>query len=217
MKVVVLLSGGLDSTVLAAQFVEGGHVVLGLSANYGQRHVRELDAAAAVSDALSIRHNIVDLRGVTAAMDPASSVLLSSTAMPHGQYSHESMAATVVPGRNLLFIAAAAAVAASRQYDAVALGAHAGDHPVYPDCRPDFLVAAAGAVERGTGVELLFPFAETDKTGIVALGARLGAPLDLTWSCYDGGDVHCGRCGTCVERAEAFSLAGIPDPTAYGV
>lgn len=215
MKIFVLLSGGIDSTVLAAHLKSEGHGVSCLSANYGQRHVKEVEAAIAVAGVLGVFHELIDLRGVTAAMDRASSVLLGPAPMPHGHYSDESMTATVVPGRNLLFIAAAAAVAASRGADAVALAAHAGDHPVYADCRPDFLEAAASAVEYGTGVKLMFPFAGLHKSDIVAVGSRVKAPLELSWSCYEGQEVHCGRCGTCVERAEAFVLADVPDPTRY--
>lgn len=216
MRTTVLLSGGLDSTVLAAKLVDDCHVVTGVSAYYGQRHRRELAAAAAVAEALGITHRVVDLTGVTGQMNPDASVLLGTASMPHGHYSDETMAQTIVPGRNLLLIAAAAALAASNGDSAVAIAAHAGDHPVYPDCRSDFLDAAAAAVATGTPtVEVLSPFAHQEKADIVTLGARLKAPMHLTWSCYEGGDQHCGRCGTCVERAEAFSLAAVPDPTEY--
>lgn len=216
-RTTVLLSGGLDSTVLAAKLADDCHAVTGVSVDYGQRHrLVEIQAAAAVAERLGMRHQVVDLTGVTRLMDPASSVLLGSAAMPHGHYSDETMAATVVPGRNLLFLAAAAAVAAANGDSAVAIAAHAGDHPVYPDCRSEFLDAAAAAVAAGTPtVEVLYPFAHLNKSDIVAAGARLGAPMELTWSCYEGQAVHCGRCGTCVERAEAFALAGVPDPTVY--
>ncbi|MFI7278438.1 7-cyano-7-deazaguanine synthase QueC [Streptomyces sp. NPDC049879] len=215
-RTTALVSGGLDSAVMAAQLVDDGHVVTALSVDYGQRHRRELDAARAVAGALGISHVVVDLTGVTAAMDPSSSALLGSAAMPHGHYSDASMAMTVVPGRNLLMIAAAAAVAASRGDEAVAIAAHAGDHPVYPDCRTDFLGAAAQAVSLGVPpLDVLYPFANMTKDRIVARGWSLGVPMNLTWSCYEGGAEHCGRCGTCVERAEAFVLAGVADPTTY--
>lgn len=217
-RTTVLLSGGLDSTVLAAKLLDDCHAVTAVSADYGQRHrLLEIQAAADVAEYLGVRHQVIDLTGVTRVMNPNSSVLLGSAAMPHGHYSDESMAATVVPGRNLLLLAAAAAVAASNGDQAVAIAAHAGDHPVYPDCRSEFLDAAAAAVTAGTPtVHLLYPFAHLNKSDIVAAGHRLGAPLELTWSCYEGQAVHCGRCGTCVERAEAFALAGVDDPTVYG-
>jgi 7-cyano-7-deazaguanine synthase len=215
-RTTVLLSGGLDSAVLAARLVKAGDLVGAVSFDYGQRHRRELAAAAAVADALGIGHQVVDLGGVAAAMDPASSALLGSAAVPHGHYADDNMAVTVVPGRNLLMIAAAAAVASSRGDEAVAIAAHAGDHPVYPDCRSEFLDAAQAAVALGTPpLEVVYPFAHVTKADIVAEGARLGVPFALTWSCYEGGTVHCGRCGTCVERAEAFDVAGVEDPTEY--
>jgi 7-cyano-7-deazaguanine synthase len=219
MKTVVSLSGGLDSTVLAAYLLNTGHDVRAVSFTYGQRHARaELAAATAVAEHLSIPHAILSLEGITSQMDPASSQLLVANpaqSVPEGHYAAATMAATVVPGRNLLMIAAAAAYAASHGADAVALAAHAGDHPVYPDCRPPFLMAAGAALALGYDMNLLFPFADRTKTGIVITGAAIKAPMHLTWSCYNGGPQHCGRCGTCVERYEAFRESGFCDPTTY--
>ncbi|MFJ4960240.1 7-cyano-7-deazaguanine synthase QueC [Streptomyces sp. NPDC088739] len=216
MRTTVLLSGGLDSAVLAARLHHDGHLVSALSCDYGQRHRRELAAAAAVAASLGVSHRVINLSGVAAAMDPDSSALLGSAAVPHGHYADDNMAVTVVPGRNLLMLAAAAAVASSRGDEVVAIAAHAGDHPVYPDCRTEFLDAAQAAVALGTPtLDVVYPFAHFSKADIVAEGARLGVPFGLTWSCYEGGAVHCGRCGTCVERAEAFAVAGVEDPTLY--
>lgn len=220
MKTVVCLSGGLDSTVLATYLLRSElHDLRTVSFSYGQRHERaELMAARNVAGELEVPHQVLSLNGVTNRFDPASSQLLAAhpaPGVPEGHYAEDTMKATVVPGRNLLMIAAATAYAASHGYGNVAMAAHAGDHPVYPDCRPEFLMAAARATELGYGVHVLFPFADRTKTEIAALGATLGAPMGETWSCYNGGTIHCGRCGTCVERYEAFRDAGVSDPTTY--
>lgn len=220
MKTVVTLSGGLDSTVLAAYLLRKElHEIRTVSFSYGQRHERaELMAARNIAGELGVPHQVLSLNGVTNRYDPASSQLLAANDaehVPEGHYAEDNMKATVVPGRNLLMIAAATGYAVSHGYEAVAMAAHAGDHPIYPDCRPEFLMAAGTAVQLGYGTHLVFPFADRTKAEIAALGASIDAPMRLTWSCYNGGELHCGRCGTCVERAEAFQLAGIPDPTAY--
>lgn len=236
MKIVVTLSGGLDSTVLATHFaretlhgratpdadLDGStthHALRAVSFSYGQRHERaELMAARNVAQALGIHHQVLSLNGITNRFDPDSSQLLAANTaehVPEGHYAEDNMRATVVPGRNLLMIAAATAYASSHGYEAVAMAAHSGDHPIYPDCRPNFLMAAGTATTIGYGIPLLFPFADRTKAEIAALGHTLDAPMHLTWSCYNGGAHHCGRCGTCVERAEAFHLAQVPDPTHY--
>lgn len=220
MKTVVCLSGGLDSTVLATYLQRSElHELRSVSFSYGQRHERaELMAARNVAGHLGIPHKVLSLNGIMNAVNPDSSALLASnpaTGVPEGHYAEDTMKATVVPGRNLLMIAAATAYAQSWGCTAVAMAAHAGDHPVYPDCRPEFLMAAGSATTLGYNVFVIFPFADVTKTDIVETGARLDAPMDLTWSCYNGGEIHCGRCGTCVERYEAFRDAGITDPTEY--
>lgn len=201
----VLLSGGLDST--AALSLIRLSEVGAISINYGQRHRRELQAAAAVAGHYSIEHRILDLRGLL-----HGSALLGETEVPEGHYAEKSMAATVVQGRNLLFTAAA--IASMTTGDTLTVGVHAGDHPIYPDCRPGFW---RGIAELGTyyGVAIAAPFVDLTKAEVVQLAAQADAPLELTWSCYEGGRIHCGRCGTCVERAEAFHLAGVEDPTEY--
>jgi 7-cyano-7-deazaguanine synthase len=210
----VLLSGGIDSTALLAQTVaeEGRGEVEAVSFNYGQRHLRELDAAMHVCDAYDVHHHIVELP----VLSQAVSALTVGRDVPDGHYSEESMRATVVPGRNLIFIATAASIAEDRQLDRVRIAVHAGDHPIYPDCRPEFITAAAGAVRFGSDgrVDLHAPYVTMTKAQIIDRSPP-DTPFELSWSCYKGGKTHCGRCGTCVERAEAFSLAGRPDPTTY--
>lgn len=207
----VVLSGGLDSTSALAVTLEGTDPsrVVAVSFDYGQRHRRELDAAAAVALHYGIQHRVIDLAGLL-----HGSALLGVVAVPEGHYAEQTMAATVVQGRNLLF--ASVAIASSRPGDTLVLGVHAGDHPIYADCRPEFWHHLNEAAAAAYGVQVTVPFVDLDKAQVVAVGHGAGAPLALTWSCYAGGPSrHCGRCGTCVERAEAFHLAGIPDPTAY--
>ena len=219
MSFVVLLSGGLDSTVLTARLVKsvGAENVDALGVNYGQRHERELRSAVAVAASLGVRYDVIDLAGLGPAL--ASALTSPGASVPHGHYTASNMAATVVPNRNAILLMVAAGVAAARGRAAVATAVHAGDHHVYPDCRPEFIAAASVAASKGTegigDVHVVAPFVDRTKASIVRMGELLGAPLDLTWSCYEGGAIHCGRCGTCVERAEAFHLAGVPDPTTY--
>lgn len=218
MSSVLLLSGGLDSTALAAAYVarHGSLALDAVGVDYGQRHARELDAAANVARALSIRFDVIDLRAVGAML---SSALTGNGPVPHGHYADDNMRATVVPNRNAILLNVAVGIAASRGHGAVLTAVHAGDHPVYPDCRPEFVAAASLAATKGTegigDVHITAPFVHMTKARVVATGAAVGAPFDLTWSCYEGGERHCGRCGTCVERAEAFAEAVVHDPTDY--
>ena len=147
----------------------------------------------------------------------ASHLLTSGGAIPDGHYAEESMKQTVVPYRNGVMLAVATGLAESQGVEGLVIAAHAGDHAIYPDCREPFMQAPADAMRLGTyaGIHLLRPFIDTDKAGIAALGNRLGVDYAMTWSCYKGGEIHCGNCGTCVERREAFILAGVPDPTQY--
>lgn len=218
MKTAVLLSGGLDSTVLLGQAVLefGGDNVLAISVNYRQRHARELQAAERVAAHYSTPRLVVDLTGWGSSI-AGSSQTDPSVAVPEGHYAEESMKATVVPYRNAVMIACAAGIAVSRGCSALYYAAHSGDHAIYPDCRPEFVEAMARllAVSDWSPVRLAAPFVGIDKAEIVRRGAAFGVPMGLTWSCYKGGEKHCGKCGTCVERREAFALAGVADPTEY--
>lgn len=215
MTSIVLLSGGLDSTVLLARAVRQGGVAGTLAVDYGQRHIRELDAAAGIAAHYGIPHRVLDLSAWGALL--GSALTDSSIGVPDGHYADPAMAATVVPNRNAVLLMAAAGVAESLGASRVLIGVHAGDHAVYPDCRPEFIHAAAQAALLGTGgkVRIVAPFMSHTKADIAAFGAHLGAPMELSWSCYRGGARHCGTCGTCVERIEAFQDAGLPDPTVY--
>jgi 7-cyano-7-deazaguanine synthase len=216
MKTVIIHSGGLDSTVLLYHLLEQGHSVSALSIHYGQRHARELDCARLTCERLGVAHELADLRDLARVLS-GSSLTSNEIAVAEGHYTEETMKSTVVPNRNMILLAVAAGHALSQKADAVAYAAHAGDHAIYPDCRPAFAeqLAQAIALADWQPLELLRPFIEMDKTAIVRRGAELGVPFADTWSCYKGDERHCGRCGTCIERREAFYLAGITDPTVY--
>lgn len=214
-KAVVTLSGGLDSATLLYWSAKR-YDVSALTFDYGSKHnERELAAAREIAHMLGIRHTVIRLPFVNELFK--SDLLRSGGKIPEGHYEDSSMRSTVVPFRNGIMLSIAAGFAESVETKTVLYAAHAGDHAVYPDCRPDFLKAMAEAARAGTylNVEIKDPFIGLHKKDVVILGNELGVPFDLTYSCYKGGELHCGKCGTCVERREAFELAGIPDPTEY--
>jgi 7-cyano-7-deazaguanine synthase len=217
---VAVVSGGLDSTTLAYWLRARAIRLTVLSADYGQRHGKELEFAHATAAALGAEFRIVDLTSAGRLLG-GSALTDLSVEVPDGHYTDESMAITVVHNRNALLLDVAVGLAAAIGADTVAFGAHSGDYAVYPDCRPAFL-AAYGEMARVANegflradFAVLAPFMELAKTDIVVLAGRLGVPLAATWSCYRGGTAHCGTCGACTERREAFMLAGVPDPTVY--
>ncbi|MBL9216309.1 MAG: 7-cyano-7-deazaguanine synthase QueC [Opitutaceae bacterium] len=216
MKVVVLCSGGMDS-VTALYWARTHHAVAAaLSFDYGSKHnPRELPFAAEHAHRLGVRHETIPLDFIGRFF--TSDLLRSGGAVPEGHYAADNMRRTVVPFRNGIMLAAAAGFAESTGAAGLVIAAHTGDHTIYPDCREEFMRAMGDAMRLGTyaGVELLRPFIAMDKARIAAEGARLGVDFARTWSCYQGGAVHCGRCGTCVERREAFQQAGLLDPTVY--
>lgn len=214
---VVLLSGGIDSTVALTLYDAMMYRVTAVSVDYGQRHHRELAAAAEIAEMLGAAHVVVPMPFLGSYL-PGSALTDHTVRVPHGHYADRSMAATVVPNRNAIMANIAAGIAIAHGADVLALGVHAGDHPVYPDCRPEWVTALRRLVAVGNDrpVRVEAPFVRHTKTAVVSVGHRLGAPLHLTWSCYEGRETHCGRCGTCVERREAFAGAGVTDPTIYG-
>lgn len=217
---IVLASGGLDSTTLAyliARKQKPEKLVL-LSIAYGQRHEKELESARRIAGCLDALHLVCDISDL-AELLPSSALTNKALEVPAGEYTHDTLKVTVVPNRNVIFLSIAVAIAAAQGFEAVAIAAHAGDHPVYPDCRPEF-VDAFNRMERKAlagiaDVSVYAPFLYLDKAQIVALGARLGVPFEHTWSCYLGEELHCGRCSTCIERKRAFLSANVPDPTTY--
>jgi 7-cyano-7-deazaguanine synthase len=220
MRVVTTVSGGLDSVTLAHVLADEGHELVALSFDYGQRHAKEIGFAARCAARLGAEHRVVDLRSVGALLT-GSALTDASVEVPEGHYTDASMASTVVANRNAILLSVAVGVAVAREAQAVATAVHAGDHTVYPDCRPEFIAAIeheAKVANEGfldPGFRVLAPFLTVGKDEIVRRGAAVGVPFEETWSCYVGGDEHCGRCGTCVERIEAFERAGVVDPTTY--
>lgn len=216
MEVVVLCSGGMDS-VTALYWARREHtVVAAVSFDYGSKHNhREIPFAAEHAGGLGVRHEIVPLKFMDELF--ASDLLASGGEIPEGHYQAENMKQTVVPFRNAIMLSVATGFAESIGAEAVVIAAHGGDHAIYPDCREDFMHAMGDAMRLGTDahVQLLRPFIAMTKGEIAAAGARLGVNFARTWSCYKGGELHCGRCGTCVERREAFAEARLVDPTRY--
>jgi len=213
MKTLVVFSGGMDSATLLCHLRAQGHEVSAVGVAYGQRHHRELEYARRFCQALTIPYQVIDLTAIGRLL-PGSSQTDLTIPVPHGHYQAETMKTTVVPNRNMLLLAAAGAVAIAQQCEAVAYGAHAGDHAIYPDCRPTFIQTMREAFLNcdWKPMQLVVPFQNWTKGDIVQEGLRLGVPYELTWTCYDGGEHPCGRCGSCTERAEAFQSAGVPDP-----
>ena len=216
-KCVVLLSGGIDSTTLMYKLV-ADYEVWPLTVSYGQRHDKEVFAARNTCEArgewLLKRWKYVDL---SVLRNLLPSALTGVGEIPEGHYADESMLATVVPNRNMILLAIAGGYAAGIGAKYLAYAPHMGDHPIYPDCRPAFIDSATQTLKLGTGwnedgVELIAPFSAITKADIVKLGKSLNVPYKLTWSCYVGDDRPCLRCGTDVERTEAFMLAGLRDP-----
>lgn len=225
-KVVVLLSGGMDSTTLLYHMIDQQYEPVALSIHYGQRHAIELYYAKTLTHDLGIRHEVLDLMNLRELLRGSS--LTSDIPVPEGHYAADNMAATVVPNRNAILLAIAYGFATSIKAKKVCTAVHAGDHAIYPDCRPEFIKAFEDmertAITREiygiSSPSMYAPFLHLSKAGIAALGDTLKVPWSRTWSCYQGsktGEVtsHCGRCGTCVERIWALHEAGIDDPTEY--
>jgi len=220
MHVVTVVSGGMDSVTLAEFLHAEGHQQTIVSVDYGQRHRKELRMAELCAERLIAPWILLELPQLGALLS-GSALTDPSVPVPDGHYAEESMRSTVVPNRNAILLSIAMGTAVAKGADALAIAAHAGDHFVYPDCRPEFFDALEVAFLEGNqgfaveGFGIMRPFIHKTKTDIAALGAQLGVPWDLTWSCYRGDVYHCGTCGTCVERREAFHDAGVDDPTAY--
>lgn len=214
-KVVVIYSGGMDSFTVLNHAIHAGHDVFALSFNYGQRHVRELDAAAEVCHSLKVPHKIVDITAMNSLM--AGSSLTSDIDIPEGHYKEKSMQSTVVPNRNMILLSLAIGYAVSIGAEAVYYGAHSGDHAIYPDCRPEFVkkMNDVSLIANYEPVRIEVPFLHNDKAEILAAGLAMGLDYSHTWTCYNGRDKACGKCGACVERLEAFAANQQTDPLSY--
>lgn len=218
-KAVAIVSGGLDSVTLAYLLHAEGYSLHLLSFDYGQRHKKELAFVELCAKRLNAEFDIIDLSAFGHHLK--GSALTDDISVPDGHYAAPTMAITVVPNRNAIMLSMAYGIAVAENAELVAIGVHGGDHFIYPDCRPEF-IASFNAMERhaveGFGhpkLRLEAPFLHFGKHQIVKLGNALQVPYSDTWSCYKGGERHCGTCGTCVERKESFELAGVPDPTEY--
>ncbi len=213
---VIIVSGGMDSITMLYEY--SGRIAIGLSFDYGSNHnAREIPFARMHCERLGIKHIVIDLGFM--ARHFRSSLLEGADAIPEGHYADGNMKSTVVPFRNGIMLSVAVGIAESNGLRYVMMANHGGDHTIYPDCRSEFVAAFDAAAAAGTyeGVRLLAPYTGITKADIAARGCRMGIDYSETWSCYKGGDVHCGRCGTCVERREALAEAGIEDTTVYQV
>ena len=215
-KVIVLISGGMDSVCSLYDAAEKYSVILGISFNYGSKHnSREIPFAEYHCKKLGVNHITIDLDFMNKHFD--SALLQSGGDIPDGHYQNSNMKQTVVPFRNGIMLSIAAGIAESKDAVGLVIAAHSGDHAIYPDCREDFLESISNTIRLGTyvDVEVIRPFVAMSKDEIAKRGDLLGIDFSKTWSCYKGMELHCGKCGTCVERKEAFHLAGLKDPTIY--
>jgi len=218
---VAIVSGGMDSvTMLHMLAAEGDNLVV-VGFDYGQRHRKELRFAEQHAHALNGTFIKVPM-AFMADLLHGSSLTSDNVDVPDGHYAAETMKATVVPNRNMIMLSVAAGIAVAEKAEYVATAVHAGDHFIYPDCRPEFIIMASETIAVATkgfsswrSGPVVAPFVEKTKTDIVTIGHELGVDYSLTWTCYKGMALHCGSCGTCVERKEAFRNAEVHDPTEY--
>lgn len=211
---VIIVSGGMDSITML--YDKKDEIALGISFNYGSNHNNcEIPLAEMHCRRLGIEHITISLEFMHKYFK--SSLLEGADAIPEGNYNEENMKSTVVPFRNGIMLSIAAGMAESRKLKKVFIANHAGDHTIYPDCRPEFIKAMNDATRLGTweGIEISAPYTRISKADIARIGRRLGIDYSETWSCYKGGEKQCGKCGTCMERKEALREAGIEDTTEY--
>jgi len=213
---VVLLSGGMDSTVLASLATQNFDRVVALSVNYAQRHKRELEAASKVAKHLNIPHTVLDISNINNLLQ-GSALTSKEVEVPHGHYAADNMKITVVPGRNTILLSIAYGFCVSLGFTSVSYAAHRGDFYQYPDTRFEYVQAVQKVFELGHfwPVTLWTPFLETDKAGICKIGLEIGSPFELSHTCYEGEEVACAKCGSCVERIESFYLNEAIDPISY--
>ncbi len=211
---IIIVSGGMDSVTMLHEYKE--EIALAVTFDYGSNHAKkEIECAKWHCEQLGIEHIIIPLSFMHDYFK--SSLLEGAQAIPEGHYADESMKSTVVPFRNGIMLAVACGLAESRGLHSVMIANHGGDHAIYPDCRNTFISAMSEAMAYGTyeHVYISAPYTDITKADIARRGAALGVDFSKTWSCYKGREKHCGKCGTCVERKEAFCEAGVNDPTDY--
>jgi len=215
-KVVVIYSGGMDSYTVLHKAIQQGLTPYALTFDYGQRHIKEIDVARSVCQELGVNHKVIDISAINELIG-GSSLTDNSIDVALGHYQEENMLSTVVPNRNMILLSLAIGYAVSLKAEKVYYGAHSGDHAIYPDCRPEFVakmndVAAIANYEK---TEIFSPYLNSDKIGILKDGLKMGLDYSKTWTCYNGREKACGKCGSCVERLEAFAENGVTDPIAY--
>lgn len=214
-KVVVIYSGGMDSYTVLNRAIADGKQVYALTFDYGQRHVKEIACAKTVCERLNISHKVIDITAINQLL--AGSSLTDNIDIPEGHYEADNMKSTVVPNRNMILISLAVGYAVSVGAAQVYYGAHSGDHAIYPDCRPEFVEKMNDVckIANYESVEIFSPYLTQDKIAILADGISMGLDYSQTWTCYNGREKACGKCGACQERLEAFHLNNKTDPIAY--
>lgn len=215
-KAVVIYSGGMDSFTVLHLAKQQGFDVHALSFDYGQRHNKELEVAASVCQQENIPHKVVDITAINQLLQ-GSSLTSKDIDIPTGDYADANMKSTVVPNRNMILLSLAIGYAVSLKADKVFYGAHSGDHDIYPDCRPEFVDAMNGvsALANYEPIEIVSPFLHDSKLTILKTGLEMGLDYANTWTCYQGLEKACGKCGSCIERLSAFAAMGLTDPIAY--
>lgn len=211
---VIILSGGMDSVTMLYDYKD--RIAVAISFDYGSNHNnKEIPFARLHCERLGIRHIVIPLSFMAEYFK--SSLLSGADDIPEGNYADENMKSTVVPFRNGIMLSVAVGIAESNELKYVMMANHGGDHAIYPDCRPEFVESFSAAAKAGTyvGVTLFAPYTSLTKADIARRGKELGIDYSETWSCYKGGEVHCGKCGTCIERKEALAEADINDTTIY--
>lgn len=214
-KAVVIYSGGMDSFTILQRAYKDGYDLYPLTFDYGQKHSKEIDYARRVCDELNLPHRIIDITAINQLLQ--SSSLTSDKSIPEGHYEADNMKSTVVPNRNMILLSLAIGYAVDIGASKVFYGAHSGDHAIYPDCRPEFVRAmnAVTSIANYEPVEIVTPYLQGDKISILRDGLAMGLDYGKTWTCYNGREKACGKCGSCVERLEAFTLNNSVDPLLY--
>lgn len=214
-KAVVIYSGGMDSFTLLNRVIKEGYDVYALTFNYGQKHVKEVEVASTVCKQLNTPHKILDISPINELMQ--SSSLVGNKEVPEGHYEADNMKSTVVPNRNMILLSLAIGYAVDIQADKVFYGAHAGDHAIYPDCRPEFVTAMndVAKIANYDPISIETPYLNFSKGNILKDGLSMSLSYENTWTCYNGREKACGKCGACVERLEAFEENQVTDPLEY--
>ena len=214
-KIIVVYSGGLDSFTLLNEAIRSGKDVFALSFDYGQKHSKELDCVEKFCAQESIDSKIIDVSSIKELFQGSS--LTDEIDIPKGHYEDDSMKSTVVPNRNMILISMALGYAVTKEAEEVWFGAHAGDHAIYPDCRPEFVekMDAVARIANYSPIAVKAPYIAMSKTEILAIGLNMQLDYGLTWTCYEGKELACGSCGACHERLESFAANNVIDPIKY--